>query len=188
MRKIVVLLLLCLFGGWILPSQAQSFDNLWKQVEQADKQSLPQTAMKLTDNIFRKAEAEKNSPQMLKAYIRQAKYQENLTPDSFYVHLADIEHWANTAPVLIDRAILHSFVAEIYADYAYHNSWQLLNRKIVDDEQFTDIRAWSGNMFAQKVLEHTRMALKDSLLLLETSSKTYIPFVVTNKTSDYYGH
>ncbi|KAA6331839.1 hypothetical protein EZS27_019593, partial [termite gut metagenome] len=189
MRKIVILLFLCLFRGWTLPSQAQSFDNLWKQVEQAERQSLPQTVLKLTDNIFRKAETEKNSPQMLKAYIRRTQYQENLTPDSFYVHLADIEHWANTASVSIDRAILHSIVAEMYADYAYQNSWQLRNnRKIVDDEQLTDIRQWSGNRFVQRVLEHTRMALKDSLLLLDTSSKTYIPFVVTNKTSDYYGH
>ncbi|KAA6350826.1 hypothetical protein EZS27_001814 [termite gut metagenome] len=189
MRKIVILLFLCLFGGWTLPSQAQSFDKLWKQVEQTEKQGLPQTVIKLIDNIFREAEAEKNSPQMLKAYIWQAEYQKSLTPDSFYVHLADMEHWANTAPVSIDRSILHSLVAGIYADYVYYNSWQLRNnKKIVDDEQLTDIREWSGNMFVQKVLEHTRMALKDSLQLLDTSTKTYIPFVVTNKTSDYYGH
>jgi hypothetical protein len=43
-------------------------------------------------------------------------------------------------------------------------------------------------MFVQKVLEHTRAALKDSLLLLNASSKIYIPFTKTGETSNYYRH
>ena len=50
------------------PVQAQTYSQLWKQVEQAQKKSLPQTVIKLTDEIYRKGEREQNAGQMLKAY------------------------------------------------------------------------------------------------------------------------
>lgn len=84
-RQICMVVLLWL--GVIPAVQAQSFDKLWKEVEQAGKKSLPKTVIKLTDEIYRKGEKEKNSAQMLKAYMWRMKYQEIVTPDSFYVGL-----------------------------------------------------------------------------------------------------
>ena len=63
-RQICMLVLLCL--GVIPAVQAQTYDKLWKQVEQAEKKSLPQTVIKLTDEIFRTGEQEKNTPQMFR--------------------------------------------------------------------------------------------------------------------------
>ena len=61
-----ILLLLVTFGASAL--YAQTYDKLWKQVEQAQKKSLPQTVIKLADEIYRKGRQEQNAPQMLKAY------------------------------------------------------------------------------------------------------------------------
>ena len=57
---------------------------------------MPKTVIKLTDEIYRKGEKEKNSAQMLKAYMWRMKYQEIVTPDSFYVGLTGLEQWAET--------------------------------------------------------------------------------------------
>ena len=43
-RQICMLVLLCL--GVIPAVQAQTYDKLWKQVEQAEKKSLPETVRK----------------------------------------------------------------------------------------------------------------------------------------------
>ena len=43
-RQICMLVLLCL--GVIPAVQAQTYDKLWKQVEQAEKKSLPETVIK----------------------------------------------------------------------------------------------------------------------------------------------
>ena len=59
-------LLLLMIGLCLSTLQAKSYNSLWKQVEQAQKKSLPQTVVKLTGQIYRKAEQEKNVPQMLK--------------------------------------------------------------------------------------------------------------------------
>ena len=115
-KQICMLVLLWL--GVIPAVQAQTFDKLWKQVEQAEKKSLPQTVIKLTGEIYQKGEAEKNSPQMLKAYMWRMKYRDMLTPDSLYTNVKELEQWAKQADKPMDRAILHSLIAGIYANYA----------------------------------------------------------------------
>ena len=181
-----VIMLLCLAN--IPGIQAQSFNNLWKQVDQAEKNSLPETVVKLTDEIYRKGVKEKNSPQMLKAYIWRMKYRETITPDSFYVNLKGLEQWVKQTVVPMDRAILHSLLAEIYANYAVKNSWTLWRRSEILEEVPDDIQEWTENIFVDKVRMHACEAVADSVLLLETSSRTYLPFVELGETSEYYHH
>lgn len=170
-------------------AKAQTFDKLWKQVEQAEQKSLPQTVIQLTDKIYKKAEAEKNSPQMLKAYTWRMKYRETLTPDSFYVSLKGLEEWADATDKPMDRAVLSSLIAGIYADYASDNRWQILRRTdIVEEAPSADMREWTANMFVQHVMKYTAESLKDTGLLMNTSARTYIPFVKLGETSEYYHH
>ena len=186
-KQICMLVLLWL--GVIPAVQAQTFDKLWKQVEQAEKKSLPQTVIKLTGEIYQKGEAEKNSPQMLKAYMWRMKYRDMLTPDSLYTNVKELEQWAKQADKPMDRAILHSLIAGIYANYAANNQWQLRQRtEIVGEAPSADMREWTANMFVEKVKTSIKEAMADSVLLLNTSSCTYIPFVELGETSEYYHH
>lgn len=188
--KIKQICMLALLWLGVLPAvQAQTFDKLWKQVEQAEKKSLPQTVIKLTGEIYQKGEAEKNSPQMLKAYMWRMQYRDMLTPDSLYTSVKELEQWAKQADKPMDRAILHSLIAGIYADYAANNQWQLRQRtEIVGEAPSTDMREWTANMFVEKVRTNIKEAMADSVLLLNTSSRTYIPFVELGETSEYYHH
>ena len=76
MRIKLICIIVLLSMGMMSWTHAQSYDRLWKQVEQAQQKSLPQTVVRLTGEIYQKAKAEKNSPQMLKAYIWQMKFRE----------------------------------------------------------------------------------------------------------------
>ena len=188
--KVRQICMMVLLGLGVIPAmQAQTFDKLWKEVEQAEKKSLPKTVIKLTDEIYQKGEKERNSAQMLKAYMWRMKTQDILTPDSFYVGLRDLEQWAKQTEQPMDRAILHSLIAEFYANYAADNQWQLRQRtEIVGETPSADIREWTANMFVEKVRTNVKEALADSLLLLKTSSLNYIPFVELGETSEYYHH
>ena len=149
-RQICMLVLLCL--GVIPAVQAQTYDKLWKQVEQAEKKSLPETVIKLTGEIYQKGEKEKNSPQMLKAYMWRMRYRDMLTPDSLYTNLNGLELWAKQTDQPMDRAVLHSLIAEIYSMYAFNNQWQLRQRtEIVGEAPSADMREWTANMFVEKV-------------------------------------
>ena len=181
-----MIMLLCL--GCISGIHAQTFDKLWKQVEQAEKKSLPETVIKLTDEIYRKGEMEKNSPQMLKAYMWRMKYRERITPDSFYVSLKGLEEWVKHTDKPMDRAILHSLLAGIYADYAARNQWSLRQQTDVVGVVSADMLNWTANIFVDTIQTHIRKAMSDSVLLLKTSSRTYIPFIELGETSEYYHH
>ena len=174
--------------GRIPAVQAQISTNYGKEVDKQRKRAC-KTVIKLTDEIYQKGEKEKNSPQMLKAYAWRMKYREMLNPDSLYAGLKGLEQWVKQTDQPMDRAILHSLIAGIYANYAANNQWQLRQRtEIVGQTPSADIREWTANMFVEKVRTNVKEALADSVLLLKTSSRDYIPFVELGKTSEYYHH
>ncbi|MDR1979997.1 MAG: alpha-2-macroglobulin [Tannerellaceae bacterium] len=189
MKKIVIPVISLLIA-YVIPvdSLGQTYDALWKQVEQAKKKSLPQTVIQLTDKVFQKAEAEKNSTQMLKAFTERASYRELITPDSFYVDLEKMEEWVKTSGVPTDCAILHLLLADQYATFASMNRRQLGEHAEIVDNPPVDIRQWSGNMFRQKTLDHIRKSFEDQLLLTNATTVDYIPFLTKGETSDYYDH
>lgn len=169
--------------------QAQTYEKLWKQVEQAQQKSLPQTVVKLTEEICRKALDEKNSPQLLKAYLCRAAFQERLTPDSLYVRLNEMERWVTTETDETDRAILHSLLASEYADYWQSRRYTIAARTdLVTDDQPADIREWTPRQFVEKVETHATASTRQVTLLTRTSTDTYRPFVEQGEQSAYYSH
>lgn len=182
--------LLLLMVGICLPfAQAQSYAKLWKQIEEAQKNSLPQTAIDLADKIYRKAEKEKNVAQMLKARICRDAYQESLTPDSFYVHLDQLEQWAQQEQNPVNKSILHSLLAREYADYVRKHRRELNGRTALDmNDAPEDIREWTVSLFVDKTDAHSRASLADATSLVNTASKGYMPFVIQEAGSVFYGH
>lgn len=169
--------------------QAQTYEKLWKQVEQAQQKSLPQTVVKLTEEICRKALDEKNSPQLLKAYLCRAAFQERLTPDSLYARLNEMERWVTTETDETDRAILHSLLASEYADYWQSRRYTIAARTdLVTDDQPADIREWTPRQFVEKVETHAAASTRQVTLLTRTSTDTYRPFVEQGEQSAYYSH
>lgn len=175
--------------GWGICAQAQSYEKLWKQVEQAQKKSLPQTVVNLTGEICQKALAEKNSPQLLKAYLCRAAFQERLTPDSLYTRLNEMEQWAATETNETDRAILHSILASEYAGYWQNNRRVIAARTdLATDKQPADVREWTPRQFVEKVDVHALASTHDVDRLIKTSTDGYQPFVEQGEQSAYYSH
>lgn len=175
--------------GWGICAQAQSYEKLWKQVEQVQKKSLPQTVVNLTGEICQKALAEKNSPQLLKAYLCRAAFQERLTPDSLYTRLNVMEQWAATETNETDRAILHSILASEYAGYWQNNRRVIAARTdLATDKQPADVREWTPRQFVEKVDAHALASTHDVDRLIKTSTDGYQPFVEQGEQSAYYGH
>ena len=175
--------------GWGICAQAQSYEKLWKQVEQAQKKSLPQTVVNLTGEICQKALAEKNSPQLLKAYLCRAVFQERLTPDSLYTRLNEMEQWAATETNETDRAILHSILASEYAGYWQNNRRVIAARTdLATDKHPADVREWTPRQFVEKVDAHALASTHDVDRLIKTSTDGYQPFVEQGEQSAYYSH
>ena len=176
------------FAPFTIMTSAQSYDDLWKELQDAEKKSLPQTAIKVADRIYQKALKEKNAGQLFKAYLTKASKQEELTPDSAYTHYAQMEEWVKSESDALNRAVLHSLLAESYANYLSSNSYALSHRTGLEDEVPEDMREWTANIFIQQIDAHAQASLEDEALLLQTKTDYFVPLVIKGEGSKYYGH
>ena len=169
--------------------RAQSYDKLWKQVERAEAQGLPQTVVRLTEDVSRKAEREQNLGQWLKALRTRNHYQEQLTPDSFYLHVRNLEERVVRTPDEVEQALLHSLLGEVYTDYVQENLYTLRRRTDLDtDTAPADLRAWTLPQFMQCIIAHWQASLQPAERLLDTRGTDYRPFVEAGDDSRYYAH
>lgn len=169
--------------------KAQTYEKLWKQVIQAQQEDRPQTVVKLTSLIGEKAVREQNAPQLLKATLCRNAYRERLTPDSLYAHIAFWESWLATEENAVNRAILHSLLAETYADCLQKNRRLLADRiPLSPDEAPADLRQWTINLYINSIDKHALASVKDTACLLTTSGMNFQPLIEIGKESDYYRH
>lgn len=60
----------------------QTYEGLWKQVNNAEENDLPQTQLRVLNQIVQKAEKERAYGQLLKASLMHARVQTSVSPDS----------------------------------------------------------------------------------------------------------
>lgn len=106
--SLIVLLVMSVFA----PMQAQTYDNLWKELEVLERKDLPKSVISEAMKIYDKAKAEQNVPQMMKAYLTAMQYRSLLTPDSLKVDMNGLEQWASQTGSMEDKAILYSILGE----------------------------------------------------------------------------
>lgn len=107
--SLIVLLVMSVFT----PMQAQTYDNLWKELEVLERKDLPKSVISEAMKIYDKAKAEQNVPQMMKAYLTAMQYRSLLTPDSLKVDMNGLEQWASQTGSVEDKAILYSILGEM---------------------------------------------------------------------------
>ena len=131
--------------------QAQTYNQLWKRVEQMEQKDLPKTIIAEAQAIYQKAKAEHNVPQMMKAYLTMMAYRGSISPDSLAVDVKGLEDWAASSKTqTADRAVLYSILGEM---------------KIKEDFE-------KGN-------EYLHLSLKDRMNLVDYSAEKLVPMVET---------
>lgn len=134
-------------------TMAQSdYNKLWKEVEQLEKEGLTTSGAKKVDEIFRKAAAGNNQEQRIKALIYQLKYASALKDSSLDYGLTRLDKEIADAQGPA-KAILQSMKGEVLWAYLQSNSYTLLNRLDVVDDQNPDIRTWSAQRLTNAITQ-----------------------------------
>ena len=155
MKRSVIICLLVLMSGFTV--QAQSYETLWKQVEEYNQKGLPQSATDASKKIYAKAEKEGNIPQMMKAYLTAMTFRGEISPDSMTVDMEKLETWAEEEQKPEYKAVLYSILGE----------------KTI------------GKNF-EKGNEFLKFSLADSLTLQKYSVKKLAPLAQSGETSIRY--
>ena len=164
MKKILTLATsLALAAG----ASAQSYDNMWKEVQQHAAQDLPQSALKCVEQIRDKATSENNSVQLLRAILMLRVYNSEVSPDSAQVYIKQIEQSLATDPDAVMKALYHSALAQCYASESA-------------DDDITD--AENG----RQVKAHFAASLADLDALGGARLPQYLPLIVKEKDSKFY--
>jgi len=152
----------------IIPSSlwAQSYDVLWKQVDDAGKKDLPKTQIAALEKIAAKAEKSKDYGQLLSARLMSAGLQSTISPDSADVELSRLESIAGKAdakdPVL--AAVYQTVLGRIYSR-----------------------RGGAGEGDADKGKYYFKKAMSHPELLASHKASEYTPLISKNKDSRIFG-
>ena len=69
--RIFSLVLMLMFA---ITMDAQTYSQLWKNVEQMEQKDMPKSVIAEAEKIYAKAKQERNVPQMMKAYLTMMTY------------------------------------------------------------------------------------------------------------------
>ncbi len=160
-------LFVILFTMLLLPMDflAQSYNALWKQVEEAEIRDLPQSAITALQQIETKARKEKAYGQLLRATLLHARKQSEIAPDSLLPAVKRLEQQEQQAADDVLRMVYDAVLAKLYAD----------NHQLADDWQ-------------TRQQDYYQRATAQPDLLAAVKADTYMPFVVKGKDSGLYGH
>lgn len=144
---------------------AQSYDELWKQIEQAEKNDLPKTALQHVTTLEQKAQTEGNTAQLLKAYLMKGVYLQEISPDSVapFIQLMEESLSHETRPVV--RALYHAALTNLY------------NRQL-EDWQATD-----QDSKHKKLREHFTASFANLNALAQAKTKDWLPLFNEGKRS-----
>ena len=152
--------ILCL--GLASELHAQSYNQLWNQVEKLEKKDLPKSIVETARTIYTKAEKEKNVPQMMKAFLTMTAYRNGISSDSLQIDIKKLETWADSPQTSVpDKAVLSSILGEV-------------------------IFSRGGEIPYEKADDWLKQSIKDSLVLVEYDAGKWKPLVVSKETSIRY--
>ena len=143
---------------------SQTYQELWKQVEQAQRKDLPKTAMEHLQQIETKAQKAGDYGQLLKATLLTSKLQAEVAPDSLQPAVKRLEREAESTKDLALKAVYCTVLSKVYEHNSYH----------LGEDAETVSQRWR-----QQALEHPEA-------LARVKGDTYHPFVIDGKDSKAY--
>ena len=143
---------------------SQTYQELWKQVEQARQKDLPKTAMEHLQQIETKAQKAGDYGQLLKATLLTSKLQAEVAPDSLQPAVKRLERECEKTQDLALKAVYCTVLSQVYAENALH----------LGEDAETVSQRWR-----QQALEHPEA-------LAQVKGDTYHPFVIDGKDSKAY--
>ena len=163
-QKVLTLIAVLMFMPmWIF---GQNYRDLWKQVQKAENEDLPQTAIKHLTAIEEKAIEEKAYGQLLKASLYHVRLQNEIAPDSLAPAVKRLEKKEAAVSDVVLRSVYDVVLYRIYRD----------NRSLSEDD-------WE-----EKVRAYRERALAHPDALGQVKDKSYEPFVEIGKDADIYDH
>ncbi len=152
------------------------FDKAWKEVAEHESKGLPESALKVVNEIEKEAKARNNAGQLVKAYIHQLKFTDVKEEDAFIKNLTRLRKEADAA-TFPAKPLLHSMLGEMYWQYYQQNRYQFMNRSATVDFNADDIETWNLAQIVFETTKQYRLSLEDAEKSKTEKIDVYAPVV-----------
>ena len=185
---------------FVVPSSYDDHAAEWKKVAEAEKEGKPRTALEEVAKILAAARAEHNVPQIVRALIERAKFEQRIGEKQPHEQIASMEKELAAAQ-FPEKNLFHSITADLYESYFQMNRWRFYERTAgtVEGE---DIASWSLAKLMATITAHHHAALEhgaklreiplallDEVLVKGTRSRTLRPTLydlVAHRAADFF--
>lgn len=144
----IISILICL----PLRVSAQSYEQMWKQVEVLEQKQLPKSAIQELRKIYEYAKQEKNVSQMMKAYLTRASLCIDITPDSLDSELSALKAWMEEEKDTVYQAILNNLLGYYILIQVKKMRLQLILPSLISNVRCKIKKCFSGSLLWITVL------------------------------------
>ncbi|MCX6290886.1 MAG: MG2 domain-containing protein [Bacteroidetes bacterium] len=160
-----------------------SFAQQWLRVDSLSKKGLSKSALEVVMSIYKKAKAESNSPQLVKAAIHRMKFQNFTEEDATKKIIADLKKEISES-AFPARPLLHSMLAEIFQRYYEQNRYRFLDRTETVDYKNDDINTWGLKKIFHEIAREYHLSLADADSSQRTPVNMFDEVIEKGKTGD----
>ncbi len=185
MKHTLSILMIILFANFS-NAQTNNYQELWAKVKKFEIDGLPKSALKVVNDINKRATKENNHSQLIKAMFFKSKFALVLEEDAQLNIITDfknnIKH--NDFPT---KNVLENILANLYWQYFNQNRWTFYNRTKTDAKvDATDFRTWDLQTLFTEIHTHYQNSLQNGLMLQLEPLSNYDNILTSKKGSKAY--
>lgn len=144
-----------------MPPDSLYYRRLWKSVDSLLQKRLEKQALVKVTEIYKRAAAEQNHPQQIKAFVQQIALRSTTEEQEQNLFKA-LREEAERQPAPAKQVLLY-FLAKNYADYLSNNLWRLKDRTATADEDSSDDpETWSIRKLRAEIRRLYLASLEDA--------------------------
>ena len=180
---LLIILSLSLFSNL----NAQSYNDLWNDVNENLENRLPESAETFLDKVEQKALAENNQKELLKSYLYRFKIfnQKDENPIKTSIQFAEENIGRLQEP---EKSIFNLAIASLYENYYNSNFYKINNQQITVNGNELDMEFWDVKTLERVIDKYYENALVDVTSLQNTTSKSYHDVLAINETDTKFDY
>ncbi|SKC83904.1 Alpha-2-macroglobulin family N-terminal region [Ohtaekwangia koreensis] len=137
------------------------FEKAWNEVTDFENKGLPESALKIVNEIAQQAQAQNNVGQQVKAMIHQLKLADVKEENAFVKNMIRLKGEADHASYPM-KPLLHSMLGELYWQYYQSNRYEFINRSATINVEENDIETWNLPKIIQETFTQYKLSLEEA--------------------------
>ncbi|MFA5012717.1 MAG: alpha-2-macroglobulin family protein [Ignavibacteria bacterium] len=152
--------------------QIYDYDSKWKEIDSLYNYGLPESAMKILQEVLVSAKGENNTVQYVRALLYKMKLTQYNVEDSFFTSLSEMKTEESTAEFPM-KQFLNSLIGDMYWTYYQNNRYDLLERTRVENFVLDDIKTWDATKIIEQSIHHYKNSIIEPERLQTVSLEGY---------------